>query len=253
MLREHLFQRTAPTDRWFRWRGGAVSRVEALSDGVFALALAFLVTSIPIPHSYAELLLGLRHLPALGLCFAMLMLLWYSHHLFFRRFGLEDAPTVALNAAFLFLVLAYVYPLRFLASFLLWRFSGGALSPPVDGPYLAAGEGFWLMPFYSAGVIAVFGMLWCLHRHAWSRRRELELDAIEEHLTRAALRAHAISASIGVASLAIALLWPQQNAMAGWIYACMGPAHAWHGRRSAQVLERLQAQLVSQAEPELRK
>jgi hypothetical protein len=242
MLREHLFQRTAPTDRWFRWRGGAVSRIEALSDGVFALALAFLVTSIPIPHSYAELMLGLRHLPALALCFAMLMLLWYSHHLFFRRFGLEDAPTVALNAAFLFLVLAYVYPLRFLASFLLCLFSDGALSPPGDAPYLAAGEGRWLMPFYGAGVIAVFGMLWCLHRHAWNRRRELELDAIEEHLTREALRSHAISAAFGVASLAIALLSPKNTAMAGWIYGFMGPVHAWHGRRSAVRLQRIVAE-----------
>ncbi len=249
MLREHLFQRTAPTDRWFRWRGGAVSRVEALSDGVFALALAFLVTSIPIPHSYAELLLGLRHLPALAICFAMLMLLWYSHNLFFRRFGLEDAPTVALNAAFLFLVLAYVYPLRFLASFLLWLFSGGALSPPGDEPYLAAGEGRWLMPFYSAGVIAVFGMLWCLHRHAWNRRRELELDAIEEHLTREALRSHAISACFGVVSLLIALALPRWSALAGWIYMLMGPVHAWHGVRSARGLERLAADQRIESRP----
>ena len=118
-----------------------MSRVEALSDGVFALALAFLITSIQFPRTYAELLLGLRHLPALAACFAMLMLLWYAHHLFFRRFGLEDAITVALNAAFLFLVLAYVFPLRFLASLLFWIFSGGALSPPA-GPRRACRAGW---------------------------------------------------------------------------------------------------------------
>lgn len=242
MLREHLFARTAPTDRWFRWRGGAVSRIEALSDGVFALALAFLITSIPIPRTYPELLHGLRHLPALGACFAMLMLLWYAHHLFFRRFGLEDAVTVSLNAVFLFLVLAYVFPLRFLASLLFYLFTDGALSPPADGPYVQEGQGRWLMPFYSGGVVAVFGMLWLLHHHAWRRRKELELDAIEEHLTRAALGSHALSLGIGAISLAIALFWPGRGALAGWIYFLMGPLHGMRGYRVAKQLDRLVAE-----------
>jgi hypothetical protein len=34
MIREHLFHKRAPADPMFRWRGGDVSRLEGLSDGV---------------------------------------------------------------------------------------------------------------------------------------------------------------------------------------------------------------------------
>jgi hypothetical protein len=42
MVREHLFNAHAPADPLFRWRGGEVSRLEGLSDGVFGI-LALLV------------------------------------------------------------------------------------------------------------------------------------------------------------------------------------------------------------------
>lgn len=241
MIRAHVFPCTAPTDRWFRWRGASVSRAEALADGVFALALAFLITSIPVPNTYTELVQGLRHLPALAVCFAMLMFLWYSHHIFFRRFGLEDRTTLVFNAGFLFLVLAYVHPLRFLASFLFCAFSGGALSPPAKGEYLADGDGRWLMPFYSSGVVAVFAMLLLMHCHAWRRRKELQLDEIEEHLLRDAIGSHAISTGIGLLSLVMALATPSLTSVSGWIYCAMGPLHGWHGSRTAKRLARLTA------------
>ena len=35
MIREHLFDKRAPADSMFRWRGGDVSRRSAVKDGVF--------------------------------------------------------------------------------------------------------------------------------------------------------------------------------------------------------------------------
>lgn len=245
MLRAHFFPSTVKADPWFRWRGASIQRIEALADGVFALALAFLITSIPVPNTYVELMKGLRQLPALAICFAMLWLLWHAHHLFFRRYALEDKGTIALNAVFLFLVLAFVHPLRFLASLLLNMFSGGVLSPPPAGPYVGPGEGLWLMPFYSAGAAAVFGLLWAMYGRAWALRDKLELDELERHLTRVALGEHAINTGIALASLTIALVEPSWMALAGWIYFAMGPLHAAHGwssgHRMAQLVEKAEA------------
>lgn len=239
MPRPHFFPNATKDDPWFRWRGASVLRSEAVADGVFALALAFLITSIPVPNTYTELMKGLRQLPALAICFAMLWLLWYSHHLFFRRYALEDKVTVALNAVFLFLVLAFVHPLRFLAMFLLCMASDGALSPPPSGAYLGEGEGLWLMPFYSAGAAAVFGSLWWMYAHAHRRRERLQLDAIELQLTREAMQSHAINAGLALLSMTIALIAPSWMAIAGWIYCAMGPLHAIHGRIAGRRLKAL--------------
>jgi hypothetical protein len=38
------------------------------------------------------------------------------HYYFFRYYGLEDITTIVLNTLLLFLVLFYVYPLKFLVS-----------------------------------------------------------------------------------------------------------------------------------------
>ena len=41
---------------------------------------------------------------------------WGRHYYFFRYYGLEDITTIVLNTLLLFLVLFYVYPLKFLVS-----------------------------------------------------------------------------------------------------------------------------------------
>ena len=56
----------------------------------------------------------MRQLLAFGICFILFIGLWERHYRFFRRFGLEDGATLILNGALLFVVLCYVYPLKFL-------------------------------------------------------------------------------------------------------------------------------------------
>ena len=48
----------------------------------------------------------------------MLALIWYDQYLFFRRFGLQDLRTILYNFILLFVVLFFVYPLKFLFSYL---------------------------------------------------------------------------------------------------------------------------------------
>ena len=132
MIREHLFHKRAPADPLFRWRGGEISRIEGLSDAVFAFALALIVVSLEVPRTYDDLLAVIRTFPAFAVCFALLMMCWYYHYKFFRRYGLEDFPTILLNTLLLFVILFYVYPLKFLFT---------ALINPPQAAILAIGGG----------------------------------------------------------------------------------------------------------------
>src|SRR5258706_4098318 len=167
----------------FRWRGGGVSRIEGLSDGVFALALTFLIVTLQVPGSVDELTAAFLQVPVFALTYASFAWLWYLHHQFHRRYGMEDAITVTWNLVLLFLVLLYVYPLRFLATFLCQQV-GIVPRSPVD---LVQGVTFHdaqrLMLLYSGGGIALWGTMTMLCRNAWSQREELPLDPVERRHT----------------------------------------------------------------------
>src|SRR4026208_110886 len=91
-----------------------LSRLEAVSAAVFAFALTLLVGSLDVPKSYRELMTLMAGFIPFAASFALLTWIWYEHNIFFRRYGLQDAWTTTLNAMLLFVVLFYVYPLKFL-------------------------------------------------------------------------------------------------------------------------------------------
>src|SRR3569832_1390554 len=105
-------------ERYFRWRGTHVSRVEGFTDAVFAFAVTLLVVSLEVPHTYEGLLNVARGLPAFVICFAILMTFWNAHFRYQRRYGLEDVFTRVMTMAILVLVLFFVYPLKFLFTML---------------------------------------------------------------------------------------------------------------------------------------
>src|SRR5262245_60868230 len=94
--------------------GHEISRLEAFSDAVFAFALTLLVVALDVPRSYAELMALMNGFPAFACCFALLVWIWHEHNLFFRRYGLQDGYTLVVNSLLLFVVLFYVYPLKFM-------------------------------------------------------------------------------------------------------------------------------------------
>jgi hypothetical protein len=106
----------------FRLRGHQVTRIEALSDVVFGFALTLLGVSAEVPKTFDQLLEIMREFPAFAICFAILISLWHEHYRFFRRYGLQDSRTIFLNGLLLFIVILYVYPLKFIFSLLviLW-------------------------------------------------------------------------------------------------------------------------------------
>ena len=96
--------RIAP-EKYFRWRAGEISRLEAFCDVIFGFAITLLVVSLEVPHTYADLMADMRGFLPFAVCFAQLAMIWRTHYRFSRRYGLEDPYTVFLNVVLLFLVL----------------------------------------------------------------------------------------------------------------------------------------------------
>src|SRR5438128_3811905 len=108
----------------FAHRRHEVSRLEGFSDAVFAFAVTLLVVSLEVPRTYTELVAAIRGFFPFAVCFTALVMIWREHYVFFRRYGLHDDATIWLNAALLFLVLFYVYPLKFLFTLVFDQITG---------------------------------------------------------------------------------------------------------------------------------
>jgi len=67
------------------------------------------------PKDFSGLHEIVRGFVPFAICFTMLLTLWYAHYVFFRRYALHDQFTILLNSCLLFVVLFYVYPLKFLS------------------------------------------------------------------------------------------------------------------------------------------
>src|SRR3982751_2251540 len=114
----------------FHLRGREVTRLESFSDAVFAFALTLLVVSLDVPKSFNDLVITMRGFPAFAICFLFLALIWNGHYKFCRRYGLDDGTARFLTCVMLFLVLFYVYPLKFLFNFSITGLLFGS-GPPI--------------------------------------------------------------------------------------------------------------------------
>ena len=168
------------------WRGREVSRLEGLSDAVFGFAITLLVVSLEVPRSVAELLHAMRGFIGFALSFALLFRLWGYQYRFFRRYGLEDPTTVRLNGVLLFVVLFFVYPLKFMTQVLTdFAFGGGFVGyrPGTLVRALDAG-GFDLLLMFYGGFGTVFLVLGLLYLHAYRMRQHIGLNELESLDTR---------------------------------------------------------------------
>ena len=225
-----------------RWRGHEVSRLEGFSDTVFAFALTLLVVALEVPHTYeklAELMMGF---PAFACCFALLVWIWSEHNSFFRRFGLQDGYTVALNAALLFVVLLYVYPLKFMFDSLFSQFLPMSEGPVRMELYQLANAS----AIYASGFIAVFVVFALLYHHAYRSRDRLALSPLQVFDARTAIGHHIVSIAVGVVALLVAAFAPLRFApLSPVMFMLMAPGHWIFGSRSGRRRELLEAQLAS--------
>jgi len=201
-------------DAGFRWRGAEVTRVEGLSDAVFAFAVTLLIVSLEVPKTFDELMAVMRGFFAFAISFAVLLQVWHEQYRFFRRYNLQDSTSIVLNCILLFLVLFYVYPLKFLFTFLVNAWMGFAGVVQIKDRQVQP-----LMEIFSAGFLAVSCIFMLLYGHALHRRAALELNALEVFDTKVSIGAGAINAVTAMASLVIAWLAPiQWSGLSGIIY-----------------------------------
>jgi len=192
----------------FRHRAHEVSRVEAFSDVVFGFALSLLVVSLEAPKSYRELVETLKGFLPFAICFFLLIDIWFEHHDFFKRYALQDRTTMILNTLLLFVVLFYVYPLKFVFSLFAQQLRGERLDIPPGGATL-------MFTVYGVGFAAVFALIAAMYAHAYARREELELNDVERIDTRESVVDNVCMAAFGIVSLILAQFAPQ---LAGPVY-----------------------------------
>jgi uncharacterized membrane protein len=213
-------------EKYFRWRSGEITRLEAFCDVVFGFAVTLLVVSTEVPHTYAELLADMRGFLPFAICFWQLVMIWRTHYRFSRRYGLEDPYTVFLNVVLLFVVLFYVYPLKFVFTLLLAPLTGAKAQGDMGWH-----EGSVLMRIYGAGFAAVFSLVTLMYAHAYKLRGELDLNPVEAMETLVEMRENAILAMAGMGSLVIAFRNPE---WAGWFYMVLLPGMWIHGAVSGK-------------------
>lgn len=236
MFRRLVSQKTAASPTDFRWRSRETSRIEELSDAVFGFALTLLVVSLEVPRTFGDLLDSMRGFAAFALCFGLLVVIWFEHYTYFRRYGLQDTYVVVWNTILLFVVVFYVYPLKFLFTLFFNEVFGLSFMVTLPGggevPMIQAGQLPQLYIIYGIGWTAIWLVFVLLYRYPLQQSEQLELSILEVFDTRARLIENLAAAGVGVVSIVLVLLGA--TFVAGWIYLVMFPL-TWVLRRQSSL------------------
>jgi uncharacterized membrane protein len=101
------------------------TRLEAFSDGVFAIGITLLVFNLPVPKDAGDGTTLLAALAAQGaefaafvVSFAVIGIMWVNHHNLFRLITRTDHILLVLNMLLLFGVTFVPYPTRIMAAYI---------------------------------------------------------------------------------------------------------------------------------------
>ena len=234
MLRRSLSQRRIGGEEGFSWRGQDVFRIEGFADAVFGFAVTLLVVSLEVPNTFDELLAAMRGFFAFAISFGLLYQVWYDHYKFFRRYGLNDNFTMHLSTVLLFVVLFYIYPLKFLFTALMDQLLGFStqVGSSTEDVIETIEPGQWplLLVIFGAGFVVVQLVFALLYWRAYALRGMINLNVHEASITRQEIQGYLILAGIGLASIAIALLGGKEAiSWAGLVYLLSWPLMTIHG------------------------
>ncbi len=151
------------TDRW------GTSRLEAFSDGVFAIAITLLILEINVPSSeFDNLWKGIAEQWPSYLAYATSFLtiggLWMAHHGIFRRLRSVDGWVMRLNILLLMLVSFLPFPTKLVAE---------ALTSTTSAERAA-------VIFYGVALLSISVVMSVLWRYVAAHRDLLEPDVTDE-------------------------------------------------------------------------
>ncbi len=219
-----MFRKTAAKDSVknnFRLRGHEIRRIETFSDAVFAFAVTLLIVSLEVPKNFDELIITMKGFVAFGISFLFLMTIWHQQNTFFRHYGLDDLVTIALNCTLIFVVLLFVYPLKFLFSLIFSNFIYGVHSPFT----MSVNDAPMLMSVYGCGYISIYLIFLLMYVHAFNKKVELKLTLAEQFDTKTKMFSNFILIAIGILSITMSQLLPiNLSGLAGYVYVLIGPA-----------------------------
>jgi uncharacterized membrane protein len=220
----------------FGLRGREVTRLESFSDAVFGFALTLLVVSLDVPKTFSDLVNTMRGFPAFALCFLFLALIWNGHYKYCRRYGLDDGTARFLTCVMLFLVLFYVYPLKFLFNFSITSLLFDSSANPVS---MTRPQFSQLLVIYGLGFAAVYLAMTILYLHAYRLRDVLELTELEKFDTRYQILRLSILVAAGLIAALLACI-PVLRNWSSLIYIFLFPilrtSRLIHRRRRARYL-----------------
>ena len=168
----------------FKLRNESPSRLENFSDAVFAFSITLLMISLEVPKTFTRILELTDELVAFAVTIIPLFIIWQQHRLFFRRYGLDDRAILIWNTVLLFIVLIFIFPLKFLSLFLIrfisWLLFGteNVFAVMIDGPQVP-----WLMVYYGIGALGILFVFSRFYKHALKMKEDLGLSSQEINLT----------------------------------------------------------------------
>ena len=183
-------------------------RIEAFSDGVFAIAITLLVLDLKVPHAdalrdgrlLAALLAQWPGFAAFLTSFATILVMWVNHHRLFSMVKRSDHAFLFWNGLLLLFVTFVPFPTALLAGYLMHPQSGVAAAV-FSGTYVLI-------------AIAYNGMWW----HASSDRRLIGRQVRAEEIE-AITRQYRVGPIFYLVAFAFSFVWPPVT-----IAICMGLA-----------------------------
>ncbi|UTW54290.1 TMEM175 family protein [Kordiimonas sp. SCSIO 12610] len=207
-MRRHRLTTENETINGIRVRGIEVSRIEGLTDAVFGLAVTLLIVSEEVPKTIDELFALVLGFPSFAVTFMLMLVIWNWHYRYFRKYGLNSEKVMHANGLLLFLVLLFMFPLKFLASFvvdfvILEQWFG--FDMPTN--YQMSADKYDLLHIlYACGFASVF---WCfawLYKIAYDARDVIELTELEALRTQIHLRTFIVVGAVPLATIPLLYL-----------------------------------------------